>query len=169
MDAQGSEMVRRGLPVSVGITNFQMDHLEPLLSGRIASSTVPTHGLVSGHTSGLGITPFNPRQALMWRALAVAEAGQSGMVLLDQAAQSSMDQEAVQDQCLVLHYGEYQLSSVQESLELYLALDFDLLGRLGSFGRLTSLSQGALGVFEAPVNFAAISFTLVVSRLVVLP
>ncbi|GLC52846.1 hypothetical protein PLESTB_000674900, partial [Pleodorina starrii] len=100
------------------------------------------------------------------RALAICESGQGGFVLLDGATYSASSQEALQEQCMILHLGEYLLSGTgpgchPSNLDLYLALDFAHLARLAHLRPLACAEQLSLGLPSAPVNSASICFSLV--------
>lgn len=64
----------------------------------------------------------------------------------------------------VLHLGDYVLApaGTWPSLDLYLALDFSHLARLALLRPPACAAQNSLGLLSAPVNAAAICFTLVV-------
>lgn len=64
----------------------------------------------------------------------------------------------------MLHLGDYVLApaGAWPSLDLYLALDFSHLARLALLRPPACVAQNSLGLLSAPVNAAAICFTLVV-------
>ncbi|GFR41833.1 hypothetical protein Agub_g2611 [Astrephomene gubernaculifera] len=96
------------------------------------------------------------------RALAICEGGQGGFVFLDGSTYGASSQEALQEQCMILHMGDYVLADTPSPLDLYLALDFTHLARLCYLQPLACREQLSLGLLSAPVNAATICFTLVV-------
>ncbi|KXZ55603.1 hypothetical protein GPECTOR_2g1153 [Gonium pectorale] len=95
-------------------------------------------------------------------AAAVAGAAQGGMVLIPQSTFRQLHLEVLAEHCLFCHLGEYQLTAELPPMDLYLALDRGLLGRLALFGPLSCYCQWSQGAFAAPVHSASMVFTHVV-------
>ncbi|GLI68041.1 hypothetical protein VaNZ11_012364 [Volvox africanus] len=95
-------------------------------------------------------------------AAAAAAAAQGGMVLIPQSTFRQLHLEVLAEQCLFCHLGEYQLTAELPPMDLYLALDRQLLGRLALFGPLSCYMQWSQGAFAAPVHSASMVFTHVV-------
>ncbi|GIL79831.1 hypothetical protein Vretifemale_9103 [Volvox reticuliferus] len=95
-------------------------------------------------------------------ATAAAAAAQGGMVLIPQSTFRQLHLEVLAEQCLFCHLGEYQLTAELPPMDLYLALDRQLLGRLALFGPLSCHMQWSQGAFAAPVHSASMVFTHVV-------
>ncbi|GIL52673.1 hypothetical protein Vafri_8489 [Volvox africanus] len=95
-------------------------------------------------------------------AAAAAAAAQGGMVLIPQSTFRQLHLEVLAEQCLFCHLGEYQLTAELPPMDLYLALDRQLLGRLALFGPLSCHMQWSQGAFAAPVHSASMVFTHVV-------
>ncbi|GFR48856.1 hypothetical protein Agub_g10810 [Astrephomene gubernaculifera] len=92
-------------------------------------------------------------------AAAAAAAAQGGMVLIPQSTFRQLHLEVLAEKCLFCHLGEYQLTAQLPPMDLYLALDRQLLGRLALFGPLSCHLQWSQGAFAAPVHAASMVFT----------
>eukprot|EP00198_Chlamydomonas_reinhardtii_P006624 XP_001695960.1 predicted protein [Chlamydomonas reinhardtii] len=115
---------------------------------------------------GLELEPGHRRYIFSGEAVevaaAAAAAAQGGMVLIPQSTFRQLHLEMLAEQCLFCHLGEYQLTSELPPMDLYLALDRQLLGRLALFGPLSCYLQWSQGAFAAPVHSASMVFTHVV-------
>ncbi|EFJ47008.1 hypothetical protein VOLCADRAFT_92545 [Volvox carteri f. nagariensis] len=169
-----------------GGTDITSDHVDDDVPNPEGAPATSVGGLGSGADDGGGGAPDDARvgvvrrrttimspearkylrrrrmPAPLRRALAICESGQGGFVLLDGATYSASSQEALQEQCMILHMGEYVLAGVRRPLDLYLALDFAHLARVAYLRPLACAEQLSLGLPSAPVNTASICFSLVV-------
>ncbi|MEW5319035.1 MAG: hypothetical protein WDW38_010211 [Sanguina aurantia] len=88
-------------------------------------------------------------------AMAIAEAGQGGMVIIPQQTFRQLHLEYLSYSSLFCHFGEYQVRQDLVPMDLYLAVDRTQLGRMSCFRPLRCFAQWSQGAFAAPVHSAA--------------
>ncbi|GIL65763.1 hypothetical protein Vafri_19458 [Volvox africanus] len=157
---------------TAGATVGADEAVQQTLDGGAADGDLPEEFPATRVAEGRNRRVISPEALKTWqwrrmpaplhRALAICESGQGGFVLLDGATYRASSQEALQEQCMILHMGEYFLPGVTPPLDLYLALDFAHLARLAHLRPLACAEQLSLGLPAAPVNAASICFSLVV-------